>query len=101
MKSIYDMMGRYTYPILREDAPIEHVEKFFQVGGEGRGGWVASREQLGKGGSLARPKAVHKDSLRRRVPALRSLQSHTWHRGDQRGRSCRMFSDGVGSGDVT
>lgn len=33
MKSIYDMMGRYTYPILREDAPIEHVEKFFQVGG--------------------------------------------------------------------
>lgn len=32
MKSIYDMMGRYTYPILREDAPFEHVEKFFQVG---------------------------------------------------------------------
>lgn len=31
MKSIYDMMGRYTHPILREDAPIEHVEKFFQV----------------------------------------------------------------------
>lgn len=31
MKSIYDMMGRYTYPLLREDAPIEHVEKFFQV----------------------------------------------------------------------
>ncbi|ETE60818.1 Kv channel-interacting protein 2, partial [Ophiophagus hannah] len=24
MKSIYDMMGRYTYPILREDAPFEH-----------------------------------------------------------------------------
>ncbi|KAH0623053.1 hypothetical protein JD844_030965, partial [Phrynosoma platyrhinos] len=34
MKSIYDMMGRYTYPVLREDAPIEHVEKFFQVGGK-------------------------------------------------------------------
>ncbi|XP_077325645.1 calsenilin isoform X1 [Lithobates pipiens] len=30
MKSIYDMMGRYTYPMLREDAPIEHVERFFQ-----------------------------------------------------------------------
>lgn len=36
MKSIYDMMGRYTYPLLREDAPIEHVEKFFQVGMKGR-----------------------------------------------------------------
>ncbi|XP_044862609.1 calsenilin isoform X2 [Mauremys mutica] len=31
MKSIYDMMGRYTYPIVRDDAPIEHVEKFFQL----------------------------------------------------------------------
>ncbi|KAG8574709.1 hypothetical protein GDO81_009283 [Engystomops pustulosus] len=30
MKSIYDMMGRYTYPMLRDDAPIEHVERFFQ-----------------------------------------------------------------------
>ena len=29
MKSIYDMMGRHTYPILREDAPLEHVERFF------------------------------------------------------------------------
>lgn len=36
MKSIYDMMGRHTYPILREDAPLEHVERFFQVSaGEG------------------------------------------------------------------
>lgn len=31
MKSIYDMMGRHTYPVLREDAPLEHVERFFQV----------------------------------------------------------------------
>lgn len=31
MKSIYDMMGRHTYPILREDTPAEHVERFFQV----------------------------------------------------------------------
>ncbi|XP_056427350.1 calsenilin isoform X2 [Hyla sarda] len=30
MKSIYDMMGRYTYPMLQDDAPIEHVERFFQ-----------------------------------------------------------------------
>lgn len=31
MKSIYDMMGKYTYPALREEAPREHVESFFQV----------------------------------------------------------------------
>ncbi|XP_041442906.1 calsenilin isoform X1 [Xenopus laevis] len=30
MKSIYDMMGRYTYPLLRDDSPVEHVERFFQ-----------------------------------------------------------------------
>lgn len=31
MKSIYDMMGKYTYPAMREEAPREHVENFFQV----------------------------------------------------------------------
>ncbi|XP_043556524.1 Kv channel-interacting protein 4-like [Chiloscyllium plagiosum] len=31
MKSIYDMMGKYTYPILREETPRQHVEIFFQV----------------------------------------------------------------------
>ncbi|KPP68989.1 Kv channel-interacting protein 2-like [Scleropages formosus] len=31
MKSIYDMMGKYTYPTMQEDAPREHVENFFQV----------------------------------------------------------------------
>lgn len=31
MKSIYDMMGRYTTPSVKEDDPSEHVEKFFQV----------------------------------------------------------------------
>lgn len=31
MKSIYDMMGRYTYPSVRDEAPSEHVDKFFQV----------------------------------------------------------------------
>lgn len=35
MKSIYDMMGKYTYPALREEAPREHVESFFQVPGAG------------------------------------------------------------------
>lgn len=33
MKSIYDMMGKCTYPAMREEAPHEHVESFFQVSG--------------------------------------------------------------------
>ncbi|KAG2462234.1 AB1C protein, partial [Polypterus senegalus] len=31
MKSIYDMMGKYTYPSMQDDAPREHVESFFQL----------------------------------------------------------------------
>lgn len=31
MRSIYDMMGKYTYPTMQDDAPREHVESFFQV----------------------------------------------------------------------
>lgn len=31
IKSIYDMMGRYTFPCVKDDAAFEHVEKFFQV----------------------------------------------------------------------
>ena len=38
MKSIYDIMGKYTYPALREEAPREHVESFFQVPGSGWAG---------------------------------------------------------------
>ncbi|KAG7263589.1 hypothetical protein CRUP_035572, partial [Coryphaenoides rupestris] len=30
MKSIYDMMGKYTYPNMQDEAPREHVENFFQ-----------------------------------------------------------------------
>ncbi|XP_066507199.1 calsenilin-like [Hoplias malabaricus] len=30
MKSIYDLMGRYTSPSLREDVSREHVDRFFQ-----------------------------------------------------------------------
>lgn len=36
MKSIYDMMGKYTYPTMQDDAPREHVESFFQVVDEPR-----------------------------------------------------------------
>lgn len=31
IKSIYDMMGSYTYPSVKEYAAFEHVEIFFQV----------------------------------------------------------------------
>lgn len=31
MTSIYDMMGKYTYPTMQDDAPRDHVESFFQV----------------------------------------------------------------------
>ncbi|XP_056411463.1 Kv channel-interacting protein 4 isoform X1 [Hyla sarda] len=30
MKAIYDMMGKCTYPVVKEDAPKQHVENFFQ-----------------------------------------------------------------------
>ncbi|XP_044875105.1 Kv channel-interacting protein 4 isoform X1 [Mauremys mutica] len=39
MKAIYDMMGKCTYPVLKEDAPRQHVETFFQVGQDNKKGW--------------------------------------------------------------
>lgn len=50
MKSIYDMMGRHTYPLLREDAPLEHVERFFQVSAPA---WQVWDLQLGDEGAPA------------------------------------------------
>uniref|UniRef100_A0AAR2M0E2 EF-hand domain-containing protein n=1 Tax=Pygocentrus nattereri TaxID=42514 RepID=A0AAR2M0E2_PYGNA len=31
VRAIYDMMGKYTYPVLKTDAPKQHVDTFFQV----------------------------------------------------------------------
>lgn len=31
MHAIYDMMGKCTYPCMRDSAPGEHVDSFFQV----------------------------------------------------------------------
>lgn len=31
MHSIYDMMGKYTHPSMKDNAPKEHVDNFFQV----------------------------------------------------------------------
>ncbi|XP_021101246.1 Kv channel-interacting protein 2 isoform X6 [Heterocephalus glaber] len=44
MKSIYDMMGKYTYPALREEAPREHVESFFQKMDRNKDGVVTIEE---------------------------------------------------------
>uniref|UniRef100_A0A8B9PGZ7 Potassium voltage-gated channel interacting protein 3 n=1 Tax=Apteryx owenii TaxID=8824 RepID=A0A8B9PGZ7_APTOW len=44
MKSIYDMMGRCTYPILKDNAPAEHVEMFFQKMDRNRDGVVTFEE---------------------------------------------------------
>ncbi|XP_032986283.1 Kv channel-interacting protein 2 isoform X5 [Rhinolophus ferrumequinum] len=44
MKSIYDMMGKYTYPALREEAPKEHVESFFQKMDRNKDGVVTIEE---------------------------------------------------------
>ncbi|XP_059396058.1 calsenilin isoform X1 [Carassius carassius] len=44
MKSIYDMMGRYTFPCVKDNAAFEHVEKFFQKMDRNRDGVVTIDE---------------------------------------------------------
>ncbi|XP_059906058.1 calsenilin-like isoform X2 [Gadus macrocephalus] len=44
MTSIYDMMGRYTCPSVRHDAPVDHVERFFQKMDRNRDGVVTIDE---------------------------------------------------------
>ncbi|XP_076875973.1 calsenilin isoform X2 [Brachyhypopomus gauderio] len=44
IKSIYDMMGRYTFPSVQEDTPLEHVERFFQKMDRNRDGVVTIDE---------------------------------------------------------
>uniref|UniRef100_A0A8C9TTI4 Kv channel interacting protein 3b, calsenilin n=1 Tax=Scleropages formosus TaxID=113540 RepID=A0A8C9TTI4_SCLFO len=44
MKSIYDMMGQYTSPSVRDEAPVEHMEKFFQKMDRNRDGVVTIEE---------------------------------------------------------
>lgn len=31
VRAIYSMMGKCTYPVLKDDAPRHHVDTFFQV----------------------------------------------------------------------
>ncbi|XP_062870747.1 Kv channel interacting protein 3b, calsenilin [Trichomycterus rosablanca] len=44
VKSIYDMMGRYTYPSVNADAPNQHVERFFRKMDTNRDGIVTKNE---------------------------------------------------------
>ncbi|KAF2974850.1 hypothetical protein EK904_004774, partial [Melospiza melodia maxima] len=44
VKAIYDMMGKYTYPVLKEDAPRQHVEVFFQKMDKNKDGVVTLDE---------------------------------------------------------
>uniref|UniRef100_A0A8C9SZW9 Kv channel-interacting protein 4 n=1 Tax=Scleropages formosus TaxID=113540 RepID=A0A8C9SZW9_SCLFO len=44
MKAIYDMMGKCTYPILKEEAPRQHVEIFFQKMDKNKDGVVTIDE---------------------------------------------------------
>ncbi|XP_037663648.1 calsenilin isoform X1 [Choloepus didactylus] len=46
VKSIYDLMGRRTCPMLREDTPLEHVERFFQKMDRNQDGVVTIDEFL-------------------------------------------------------
>ncbi|XP_038596333.1 Kv channel-interacting protein 1 isoform X2 [Tachyglossus aculeatus] len=44
VKAIYDMMGKYTYPVLKDDAPRQHVDVFFQKMDKNRDGVVTLDE---------------------------------------------------------
>ncbi|XP_067103413.1 A-type potassium channel modulatory protein KCNIP1 isoform X2 [Osmerus mordax] len=44
VRAIYDMMGKYTYPALKTDAPKLHVEAFFQKMDKNRDGVVTLDE---------------------------------------------------------
>uniref|UniRef100_A0A673AG49 EF-hand domain-containing protein n=1 Tax=Sphaeramia orbicularis TaxID=375764 RepID=A0A673AG49_9TELE len=44
VRAIYDMMGKYTYPVLKHDAPKQHVDAFFQKMDKNRDGVVTLDE---------------------------------------------------------
>ncbi|GCC21406.1 A-type potassium channel modulatory protein KCNIP1-like isoform X3 [Chiloscyllium punctatum] len=44
VRAIYDMMGKYTYPVLKDDAPRHHVDVFFQKMDKNKDGVVTMDE---------------------------------------------------------
>lgn len=78
MKSIYDMMGRHTYPLLREDAPLEHVERFFQVSTlPGYAGGAAEEEGAPASG-IPRQAPPLSGPCSQRLPEAVKLTSPPW-----------------------
>uniref|UniRef100_A0A673MI76 Kv channel-interacting protein 4 n=1 Tax=Sinocyclocheilus rhinocerous TaxID=307959 RepID=A0A673MI76_9TELE len=48
IKSIYDMMGKCTYPMLKEETPRQHVEIFFQLN------WAFNLYDINKDGYITK-----------------------------------------------
>uniref|UniRef100_A0A667WU65 Potassium voltage-gated channel interacting protein 2 n=1 Tax=Myripristis murdjan TaxID=586833 RepID=A0A667WU65_9TELE len=46
MRSIYDMMGKYTYPCMKDSAPKEHADNFFRKMDKNNDGVVTIEEFL-------------------------------------------------------
>ncbi|MBN3291756.1 KCIP1 protein, partial [Polypterus senegalus] len=44
VRAIYDMMGKYTYPVLKDEAPRQHVDAFFQKMDKNKDGVVTLDE---------------------------------------------------------
>lgn len=90
MKSIYDMMGKYTYPAMREEAPREHVENFFQVSPARPG---EAELQHGASG-CPKPGMVQE-----KTPHTGNEAGLCWSEGEKRPSwSCRVLGDGWGRG---
>ena len=90
MKSIYDMMGKYTYPAMREEAPREHVENFFQV----------SRACPGEAEPQHRASGCPKPgTVQEKTPHTGDEAGLCWSQGEKRPSwSCRVLGDGWGRG---
>uniref|UniRef100_A0A8C0LU19 Kv channel-interacting protein 4 n=1 Tax=Canis lupus dingo TaxID=286419 RepID=A0A8C0LU19_CANLU len=82
MKAIYDMMGKCTYPVLKEDAPRQHVETFFQKMDKNKDGvvtideFIESCQKVSDGSKDTIPSAFT-IARRSRVSQPRGL-SETW-----------------------
>lgn len=83
MKAIYDMMGKCTYPVLKEDAPRQHVETFFQVGIQMK---------------CDRKNRIKSDSAMGRAPSFYGGEAHLATLWDY-SRLCAQISVLEGSGD--
>ncbi|KAG9346550.1 hypothetical protein JZ751_006861 [Albula glossodonta] len=63
VRAIYDMMGKYTYPALKVEAPRQHVESFFQKMDKNKDGVVSLEEFILSCQEADRGPAVNAPSL--------------------------------------